>query len=57
MRSKPCKCKHYQNVHLIATKANRAICLRCDTEKEFFVHEFKLDNLRWLEDEALEKRI
>ena len=62
-QSKPCKCGHYQNVHLLANSYMRAVCLKCDpyrrdeTNPFFSVHDFQLDNLKYIEDLAKERNL
>lgn len=56
--NKPCKCGHYQNVHLPVILRdqvpwNPAICMYCfDMKQE---HEFELDNLSLIEETAEKK--
>ena len=51
-----CKCDHEQknhfmlNVHDGVSAANRAVCGKCSINGYNWIHEFKLDNLRYLEE-------
>jgi hypothetical protein len=43
----PCKCGHYQNVHIDSTRGPFPICMYCMKNSN---HEFQLDNLSLIED-------
>jgi hypothetical protein len=62
MRGKPCKCGHYENAHLPEDRLYHARCLKCldipyKDKTWAFVHEFQLDNLKYIEELAKERRL
>jgi hypothetical protein len=50
--NQPCKCGHYQNVHIDASGGPWPVCMYCQKNPN---HEFELDNLSLIE-EAAEKK-
>lgn len=61
-----CTCGHYKNVHLPSDNIFcNAVCLSCHPGENwgyhingwYRVHEFKLDNLKYIEDLAKEKKL
>jgi hypothetical protein len=53
-----CICGHIFDDHYFGQISGKAICNECIIlDREFDTHEFKLDNLRYIEDEAKKRKL
>ena len=52
-----CVCGHLQEDHFIGKITQLDLCMECGWIKDDNAHPFKLDNLRFIEDEAKKRNL